>query len=167
MHDPYKSHEFLGNLGTIQWIHFAISQECLQNPRKSVICSASMLKVPGNLHKILGNLSFGLPKYQKFPGNLCIIHLNPIISQEIWEPSNGYTLQHHKNAYKILGILSFVLPEILKIPRKFVHNPSKSYKFPGNLGTIQWIRFATSQECLQKPKKAVICSVIPTRIYSI
>ena len=36
--------------------------------------------------------------------------------------------------------------EILEIPKKFVHNPSKSYEFLGHLG---------SQECLQNPRRSV------------
>ena len=63
VHDPSKSYEFLGNLGTIQCRHFATSQECLQNPRKSVICSAEILEIPRKFvhdssksHEFLGNL---------------------------------------------------------------------------------------------------------------
>ena len=89
VHDSSKSHEFLGNLGTIQWIHFATSQECLQNPRNSVICSAKILEIP---RKFVHNPS----KSYKFLGNLGL--------------SNGYALQHHKNAYRSLRKLSFVQP---------------------------------------------------------
>ena len=53
---------------------------------------------------------------------------------------------------------------MLEIPRIFVHDPSKCYKFLGSLGTIQWICFVMWLECPQNPRKFVTC---PARMLEI
>ena len=52
----------------------------------------------------------------------------------------------------------------VEIPGKFVHDPSKSYKFLENLGTIQGTHFATSLKCPQNPRESVTC---PTKMLEI